>query len=98
MEDPKHCWNPGVEQAHLVLMKEREEILRFLIRDDEFNFYRQCPRELEELALVQHVVATEPGHRPECRAATDASLVGLLQEPLPHQPSVVTVILVDVEP
>jgi len=98
MEDPECCRNPGVEQAHLVLMQEREQILRFLIRDDEFNLYRQRPLGLEQPALVQHVVAAEAGRRPERRAATDAALIGFLQEPFPHQASVVTVILVDVEP
>jgi hypothetical protein len=84
IEDPKECWNVRVKQPDLVLTKERQEILRFLIRYDEFDFDCLGPRELEEPALVQDVVTTEPGHRPERRAATNAVLAGLLQEPLPH--------------
>lgn len=47
---------------------------------------------------MQHVMATESGHRLERRATADAEVVALLEQPLPHEPAMMAMVLVHVKP
>src|SRR5579864_8006514 len=97
VQDPEGCRNARIEEAHRILTQVREEPLRLLLGHQKLNFDGERAGELEEVILVQHVVAAEPRHGTKCRAAANAEAVGLLEQPFPHQPPVVTVAFVNVE-
>src|SRR5207248_10877115 len=89
--------NLCVEQPNPVPMQERKEILRLLIGDKEFDFHGKGAGKLEEVTFVQDVMPSEAGHGLEGRATPNTPLIGLLQKPFPHRPSVMTMVFMDVE-
>jgi hypothetical protein len=78
-------------------MQQVKELLRFLGRDDELYFDRESPGELEEPRLVEDVVSTEARHGFERRAATDAELIALLEQPLPREVAAMSMTLVHIK-
>ncbi len=79
-------------------MKKIEQLLRFRIRHDEFNFDDGGSGKVQQLLLGNLVMPAETGHRLEGRAAADAELVGLNQQPFPNDVVAVTLSFMDIEP
>jgi hypothetical protein len=59
---PKLAGMRAIEEPHRVLLHMREEPLRLVLGDDELHFHRERAGELEEVTLVQHMMAAEAGH------------------------------------
>jgi hypothetical protein len=79
-------------------VQQLEELLRLLGRYNELYLDRESPCELEEARLVQDVMAAEASHCLESRAAANAELVALLEQPFPREVTVVPMTLMHVEP
>src|SRR2546430_4339303 len=62
VDHPEQRRNARIEQADLFRLQQRQELSRLLVGDDELHFHRERAGELEEVTLVQHVVAAEAGH------------------------------------
>ena len=89
--------NQRVEHAHLLGAYEVQQPLCFLVGDHELHLDRERSGELEEMVFVQHVVPAEAGHGAKRRSAADAELIGLFEQPLPQQATVVAGVLVNIE-
>src|SRR2546421_601803 len=97
VDHPEERRNARVEQADLFLLQQRQELVRLLVAHDELHLHGEGAGELEEVTLVQHMVAAEAGHGAKGRAATDAEPIGLLEQPFPHQAPLMPLSLVNVE-
>src|SRR5271169_111241 len=87
----------GVEDAHPLLAQQVEKPLGLLVANDELDLDGHVGREIEEMLLVQDAMAPEPSNGAKCRAARDAELLGLLEQPLEERDMVLLAVLVHVE-
>jgi hypothetical protein len=78
-------------------LNQSQQAFRFFVGDDELDLYRECAGQFKEELLVKHVMAPETRHSAESRAAADAELVSLLEQPFPYEPVVMAMTLVHVE-
>src|SRR5208283_4653990 len=73
-----------VEKRHLFPVEQIEQLLRFCICHDEFNFDDRRSGKVQQLLLSKLVMPAEASHRLKGRAPADAELVGLYQQPFPN--------------
>jgi hypothetical protein len=95
--DAELCRYAGVEQPDFFPLDEGQQLLGFLIGDDELDFNRQRARKLEEVLFVQGVMAAESSHGTEGRATADAEFVGLFEQPFPREAMAVALAFLHVE-
>src|ERR1700704_46413 len=62
VDHPEERRNARVEQAAPFLLQQRQELVRLLVAHDELHFHRERAGELEEVTLVQDMMAAEAGH------------------------------------
>src|SRR6185437_2678657 len=90
--------NAGVEQWNIFLMDQGEKLLRFLVGDDKFDLHGERTRKLEELRFTQLVMPPESGHGAKRRAAVDAELIRLYEQPFPCELVMMPLPFMDIQP
>ena len=78
-------------------MNQRQQPFRLFVGDDEFDLHCKRAGQFEEVRFVQHVMPSESRHGLERRAAADAELVRLLQQPFPYELMVMAMALVHIK-
>src|SRR6516225_1275325 len=70
-----------VKDAHPLSAQQIEELFSLGIGDHELDFHGAVGGELEKMLLVQNAVPAKASDGAERRAAVDADLLGLLEQP-----------------
>jgi hypothetical protein len=79
-------------------MNQVEQLLRFLVGNDELDFDYLRALQIKELFLDELVIASEAGHGAKRRSAANPKLVGAHEQPFPDDAVMVPLTFVDVEP
>src|SRR5579859_2302566 len=86
-----------VEERDPFSVNQIEQLLRLVIRHDEFDFNDGRSAELQWLGFGELVVASEPLHGPKRRAAANVELVAMDEQPFPDGVVAMAPSLMDVE-
>src|SRR5882724_815657 len=86
-----------VERWDSLTADQIEQPLRFLVGHREIDRDREIAGQLEKMLFVKNAVAPKAGDGAKRRAAVDAQLFRLLEQPFVEQDVIVLAILVDVK-